>query len=325
MFGVVPDEVQTYEHAILWGDGKTVAVASSELTVDVGPRSVGLVRRWVSEACVRIGRPELVDCARLGVSELVTNALLHGAPPISVAVRGTVEHPRIEVSDGSPRPPAAVGGREGLSTTGRGLSIVAKCSIAWGAEVESSRKIVWFEPSSEVRPHVEPPYSLSVTEAPRTMDQSDDIIAITILGAHAQTCHALLTHYRELRRELRMLAMTHSDDYPLANHLSELILSFEKEFPQAAVAQLEHALSHGQAELDIEVSVGPRLPTLIPQILEVLDLADAFSRAQKFLALARTPDQNDYCHWFLGEFSRQANGEAPSRWGFAEPAAQSAS
>lgn len=298
---------------------------STELTVAVGPRSVGLVRRWVSEACVRIGRPELVDCARLGVSELVTNALLHGAPPISVAVRGTVEHPRIEVSDGSPRPPSVAGGREGLSTTGRGLSIVAKCSNAWGAEVESNRKIVWFEPASEVRPHVDPPYSLSMTEAPRTTDLSEEFIPITILGARASTCHALLTHYRELRRELRMLAMTHSDDYPLANHLSELILSFEKEFPQAAVAQLEHALSQGHTELDVEVHVGPRLPTLIPQILEVLDLADAFSRAQKFLALARTPDQHAYCHWFLGEFSRQANGQAPSRWGSAEPEAQSAS
>lgn len=302
-----------------------MTLTSTELTVDVGPRSVGLVRRWVSDACVRIGRPELVDCARLGVSELVTNALLHGAPPISVAVRGTVEHPRIEVSDGSPRPPSVVGGREGLSTTGRGLSIVAKCSIAWGAEVESHRKIVWFEPASEVRPQVDPPYSLSLSEAPRTTDLSEELIQITILGAHAPTCHALLMHYRELRRELRMLALTHSDDYPLANQLSELILSFEKEFPQAAVAQLEHALSHGQTELDVEVRVGPRLPTLIPQILEVLDLADAFSRAQKFLALARTPDQNAYCHWFLGEFARQANGEAPSRWSTADPEAQSAS
>lgn len=302
-----------------------MTLSNTKLTVDVGPRSVGLVRRWVSDTCVGIGRPELVDCARLGVSELVTNALLHGAPPISVAVRGTVEHPRIEVSDGSPRPPAVAGERAGLATTGRGLSIVSKCSIAWGAEVASSRKIVWFEPASEVRPHVDPPYSLSVSEPPRSADLSGEFIPITILGAHAPTCYALLTHYRELRRELRMLAMTHSEDYPLANHLSELILSFEKEFPQAAIAQLEHALSHGQTELDVEVNIGARLPTLIPQILEVLDLADAFSRAQKFLALARTPDQNAYSHWFLGEFSRQANGEAPSRWVPHGPEAQSAS
>lgn len=275
---------------------------------------MGLVRRWVADACIDIGRPDLVDCARLGVSELVTNALLHGAPPITVAVRGTVEHPRIEVSDGSPRPPAVANDHDGLATTGRGLSIVAKCSIAWGAEVAQNRKIVWFEPASEVRPHVEPAYSLTVdAEPPATHDQHA-LIPITILGANALTCYALLKHYRELRRELRLLALTHSDDYPLAKRLSDLIFAFEAEFPQLAIAQLEDALNSGRAELDIVVEVSPALPALIPQMLELLDLADAFSRAQQFLALARTEDQNAYSHWFLDEFPRQAGGEAPQRW-----------
>ncbi len=289
-------------------------LSNTKLQVDVGPRSVGVVRRWVADACLDIGRPELVDCAQLGVSELVTNALLHGAPPISVAVRGTVEHPRIEVTDGSPRPPAVPGNDpERLATTGRGLSIVAKCSTAWGAEVERNRKIVWFEPASDVRPYIDPPFALSVSEPPEE-DLSGEHIPVTILGAEADTCHALLTHYRELRRELRMLAMTHSEDYPLANRLSELILAFEKEFPHAAILQLEEALRDGQTTLDVRVDITPRLPALIPQILEVLDIADAFCRAQRFLAIARTPDQNAYSHWFLGEFSRQAGGEAPSRW-----------
>ena len=45
------------------------------------------------------------ECAELGVSELVTNALLHGEPPIPVRVRGTAEHPRIEVRDSSVEAP----------------------------------------------------------------------------------------------------------------------------------------------------------------------------------------------------------------------------
>ncbi|MGL5810715.1 MAG: ATP-binding protein, partial [Nocardioides sp.] len=53
---------------------------------------------------------------------------------------------------------------------------------------------------------------------------------------------------------------------------------------------------------------------LIPQILEVLDLADAFCRAQQFLALSRTPYLSAYSHWFLEEFSRQATGEPALRW-----------
>ncbi len=293
---------------------ETVTLASTKLNVEAGPRSVGVVRRWVADACIDIGRADLVDCARLGVSELVTNALLHGAPPITVAVRGTVEHPRIEVSDGSPRPPAVTTDRDGLSTTGRGLSIVGKCSIAWGAEVAKNRKIVWFEPASEVRPQLEPAYSLTLDDEPPTGQEQDVLIPITILGARAATCYALLSHYRELRRELRLLALTHSDDYPLARRLSDLIYAFEAEFPKAAIEQLEAALTANHEELDIAVEVSAALPALIPQMLELLDLADAFSRAQQFLALARTPDQNAYSHWFLTEFPRQASGLAPQRW-----------
>ena len=284
------------------------------LHVEVGPRSVGIARRWVADVCTNIGRADLVDCARLGVSELVTNALLHGAPPITVAVRGTVDHPRIEVSDGSPRPPASPVDRGGMSTTGRGLSIVAKCSIAWGAEVDVDHKIVWFEPASEVRPHIEPPYSLTVSNDQQPASDIDELIAITILGADAETCFSLLKHYRELRRELRLLALTHSEDYPLAQRLSELITSFEQEFPQAALAQLEVALNTGQTTLDIVADMSPRLPPLISPMLEMLDLADAFCRAQQFLALARTPDQNAYCHWFLSECARQGRGELSQRW-----------
>lgn len=296
------------------GGWKSVTLSSTKLKVEVGPRSVGLVRRWVADACIDIGRSDLVDCARLGVSELVTNALLHGAPPITVAVRGTVEHPRIEVSDGSPRPPASPVERGGLATTGRGLSIVAKCSIAWGAEISRDHKIVWFEPASEVRPHIEPPYSLNASETAPATAPTSELIPVSIFDADAQTCHALLKHYRDLRRELRMLALTHAEDYPLAQRLAELIIHFEREFPQSALAQLEMALNNGDETLDIVVDVSPALAPLIPQMLEVLDLADAFCRAQQFLAIARTPDQNAYCHWFLEEFSRQSRGEPPQLW-----------
>ena len=59
------------------------------LSVPSVPHSVQQARRWVIESIQDIGRPELVDTAELGVSELVTNAVLHATDPISVRVRGT--------------------------------------------------------------------------------------------------------------------------------------------------------------------------------------------------------------------------------------------
>ena len=64
------------------------------LSLGSGPRGVQDTRRWVSATFADIGRTDLAECAELGVSELVTNALLHAVPPIYVAVRGTREHPR---------------------------------------------------------------------------------------------------------------------------------------------------------------------------------------------------------------------------------------
>ena len=62
------------------------------LVLPASPPSVKLARSWVSKILAEIGREDLVDAAKLGVSELVTNALIHSQPPLSVRVRGTVDH-----------------------------------------------------------------------------------------------------------------------------------------------------------------------------------------------------------------------------------------
>jgi putative methionine-R-sulfoxide reductase with GAF domain len=78
------------------------------------------------------------------VSELVTNACVHGAEPIRVRLdvdRGRV---RVEVEDGSPMMPE-VQRPDGRSTIGRGLVIVESLSRAWGAERVGTGKVVWAE------------------------------------------------------------------------------------------------------------------------------------------------------------------------------------
>lgn len=82
----------------------------------------------------------------LVVSELVTNAVLHGAEPIVVTVVRAPERIRVEVTDGatdsSPHssrvPPEA--------ETGRGLSVVTRLAVAWGWRATPGRgKTVWAE------------------------------------------------------------------------------------------------------------------------------------------------------------------------------------
>ena len=129
------------------------------LVLPASPPSVKLARSWVSKILEEIGREDLVDAAQLGVSELVTNALIHSHPPLSVRVRGTVDHPRIEVVDSSPVPPQRAPMAPepedvddfNVTTFGRGLDLVAMMSSRWGSDLahDGRSKSVWFEPSGE--------------------------------------------------------------------------------------------------------------------------------------------------------------------------------
>lgn len=100
----------------------------------------------------RSGCPEhaydLLDDALLLISELVTNSVLHGGPPIVLAIDcdGTGLH--VRVRDGSPAAPTP-GRAEPDAESGRGLSLVQLISDTWGVEpVADDRgvgKQVWFE------------------------------------------------------------------------------------------------------------------------------------------------------------------------------------
>jgi anti-sigma regulatory factor (Ser/Thr protein kinase) len=84
--------------------------------------------------------------ALLVLSELVTNAVLHGAEPIEVYVSRDDDLLRIEVSDGGSRgdgvtPRTHDDPRPG----GRGLHIVNSLASRWGTTDNDGGKTVWAE------------------------------------------------------------------------------------------------------------------------------------------------------------------------------------
>ena len=276
-------------------------------------------RRWVVETCRDIDRADLVECAELGVSELVTNALLHAEAPISVRVRGTREHPRVEVRDGSVEPPAIPEGNpddldELLLTFGRGLGIVARCADAWGAEVEEDGKVVWFAPASRVRDRLVEGVVTGLTDAAPREPLADDV-AIAVLNVPLRTHLLFQHHYRELRREVRLLSLAHEADYPLAKNLSDVFASLERELRESMGSdQIDQALRAGREHVDLRLHVPAETPQKIGRFLELLELADDFCRHQRLLSLARTPEQQQFQRWFLGEFVRQSGGAEPVAW-----------
>jgi anti-sigma regulatory factor (Ser/Thr protein kinase) len=108
------------------------------------PEAPQAARRLVADALELAGHVSatLQQDAELLMSELVTNAVIHAQPPISVAVQCDQSGVRIAVRDRSsalPRP----GHRSEMTGLGLGLQIVAAIAGDWGVEPASDGKTVW--------------------------------------------------------------------------------------------------------------------------------------------------------------------------------------
>lgn len=137
---------------------RAVVLTVAELTLDDQPDAVPHARWLARRALDGEVSDDVVADTELVVTELVTNAALHGRPPITVRVLlgGCV---RVEVGDAGRFAPVMVG-RNVDAMTGRGLSLVAALASDWGIEVlPEGGKLVWVEMervASVPVPRVEP-------------------------------------------------------------------------------------------------------------------------------------------------------------------------
>ena len=105
--------------------------------------SPALARAYCDDVLDSSGSNDRFDDARLVVSELVTNAILHAGTDIEVLVVVRSDAVRIEVTDlggGVPRSMPVKG-----TTSGRGLPIVEALGGRWGVLQLGAGKTVWCE------------------------------------------------------------------------------------------------------------------------------------------------------------------------------------
>ncbi|MCK7622844.1 SpoIIE family protein phosphatase [Streptomyces sp. RS10V-4] len=111
--------------------------------VEPDPSAVGPVRAACAEQLVRWGLGETVFTTELLLSELITNAIRYGAPPITVRLVCD-RLLTCEVADASSTAPHL---RKAAATDegGRGLFLVAHLAQRWGTRYTSRGKIIWAE------------------------------------------------------------------------------------------------------------------------------------------------------------------------------------
>jgi anti-sigma regulatory factor (Ser/Thr protein kinase) len=131
----------------------------TELGAD--PSEVSRARHLVADCLLSWGLDaETREIAVLLVSELVTNALRHGQPPLWLGARTGRDGLRVEVHDGLGAATPVLRDIRPDEPGGRGLRLVDALAGSWGATADGDGKVVWFllpdPPAGDLPALVEP-------------------------------------------------------------------------------------------------------------------------------------------------------------------------
>ncbi|MER6216044.1 SpoIIE family protein phosphatase [Streptomyces sp. NPDC001674] len=110
------------------------------------PSVVADARRYTTDQLTAWGLDEAAFVAELVVSELVTNAIRYGAPPIQLRLIHENDTLISEVSDASSTAPHMRRART-FDEGGRGLLLVAQLAQRWGTRHAPTGKTIWAEQS----------------------------------------------------------------------------------------------------------------------------------------------------------------------------------
>lgn len=296
-------------------------VADGTLHLGAEPEAVPHARRWVAESLEGTPYAELVPDAELVVSELVTNALLHGTAPVTVRV-DVDEVVRIEVADGSRVAPVR-GFARADAMTGRGLSLVAALARDWGVTAHADGKVVWCE--------------LVVGGAPGDADADTDVDALLAAwgddlddGPERHTISL-----GDVPTDLLLAAKAHVDnlvrEFTLAAHgadsgttaaipaqLAELIDAVVTRFADARQSIKRQAIDAATRGVD-RTTLTLTLPVSAADAGEAyvaaLDEIDAYARAARLLTLETPPQHRVFRRWYVESLVTQlravAAGETP--------------
>ena len=109
------------------------------------PAAAGQARRHLRAALCAWQAAVDPDIAILLTSDVVTNVIRHGAgPSVTVAMRCTRGHLRVEVYDSARSLPLAAADAPGEMDAGPGLALVALLADAWGVFRTPAGRAVYF-------------------------------------------------------------------------------------------------------------------------------------------------------------------------------------
>jgi anti-sigma regulatory factor (Ser/Thr protein kinase) len=119
----------------------------AKLDLPADPRAAGMSRRFLRRTMQGWGADaDTMETAELCVSELVTNAVMHGGTSATVCAELDNDLVTIVVEDRGGRGAIQHSPQDAMMmVSGRGLTLVDALTAAWGAEQVGDSTTVWFE------------------------------------------------------------------------------------------------------------------------------------------------------------------------------------
>jgi Histidine kinase-like ATPase domain len=296
--------------------------------------SVPEARRFVMDRLTGIPG-DAVDVARLLVSELVTNAVLHARTELTLTLDRTGTVVRVQVEDGNPRLPVLrTHGSD--ASTGRGLGVIDKMATSWGTHSIEGGKVVWFEIQTEVEDTAastvseQPeelatlPESTAEIRVPRPSELrfdygvNENLVAFRWVGLPIAAVDRTAEHYDSVLREFRMvLEREPATRAAVPGHLLSLMDELTEIGPLIAVIEqdLERGRRSGVDYVDVELQLPREIGPIALRLDNLLDEADAYCAAgRELLTLEPSVEVVSIRKWLIGELIRQAEGHPPVTW-----------
>lgn len=275
-----------------------------------------------------MSRPDLIDSAVLGVSELVTNALLHVRSEIALQITDNSDGLRVEVYDDSPH---LFAGAPNLpsetrptnpSTVGRGLLIVASVSQDWGIDYDGKRKCVWFQPAAAVArdgdsaAHDVEHRAAESEDTAASSVPGHDLVHVVLIDVPVKLMNYYRVRFRDLRREMTLVALSGEEEGTAAHRLHETAQLLERfrHVGDASNQRINKAVAEGKDRATLDYDLPRVMITAIDEMGQALQAADEFCRERRMLTLAAGPQEKAVRSWYIGQIIEQADGDPPTPW-----------
>lgn len=292
----------------------------AEVVLRVEPDAVPRARRLVRDGLAGT-HPDRVGDVELVVSELVTNATLHGRPPVTVRIAADGAAVRVEVGDLGRDLPIRLQ-HEASTATGRGLALVAALATSWGVDAGSDGgKVVWAE-LRDTRPELGSAAAPEVDLQALVAAWSDGApppptVTVRLDAVPTGLLVAAKAHVDSVVRELILVregAVTAGE--ALAPELAAVVQAVTSDFADVRTQikqQAAAAAERGDLVTDLVLEVPLTAADAAGRYLAALEEADRYGLSSRLLATAPPRSHQVFRRWYLQAVQEQVRAAAAGK------------